>query len=98
MNDEMTDIHGYCIDKQMDQQVLMGPCMNFNYHGHVLTLKFTKLLSLDHFDEGESIDHPFTFRQNVKLTDYDFNGVNGSKRYNIIYSGNYHYKERIAIT
>ena len=72
--------------------------MNFNYHGHVLTLKFTKLLSLDHFDEGKSIDQPFTFKKNVKLTDRDENGVNGNERYNIIYSGDFHYKEPIANT
>ena len=64
MNTELSDIHGFCIAKQIDLRVIMGPYLNFELHGYVLTLKFSKLLSLDHYDEGELIDQPLIIKKN----------------------------------
>ena len=64
MNSDLSDIHGFCIAKQIDLRVFIGSYLNFNLHGYVLTFKLAKLLSLDRYDEGELIDQPLIYKQN----------------------------------
>ena len=69
MNDELTKGHGYCIVKQSDLTVYLCCFLEFQLHGFCLTFRLGKLISLDHYVEGKSIDQPLEYRENVKLQD-----------------------------
>ena len=99
MNSDLSDIHGFCIAKQIDLRVFMGSYLNFNLHGYVLIFKFAKLLTLDRYDEGELIDQPLIYKQNQKLKhNWNNNGFYDHDRKNINFSGNFHYDQPIGNT
>ena len=55
-------MHGYVIVKQSDLKVRVTCYLDFKYHGHTLTLELGKIISLDNFVEGESIDNPLVYK------------------------------------
>ena len=93
MNDELTKMHGYCIVKQTDLKVYLCCFLESQLHGFCLTYKLGKLISLDHFVEGKSIDQPFAYRKNVILPDdVDQNGI---QRTELKFNGFFYFGKRI---
>ena len=52
MNDELTNMLGYCIAKKSNLKVRLCSYLEQLLHGYCLTYKFSKLISLDHYEEG----------------------------------------------
>ena len=54
--EDLSRMHGCSISKQSDLKVHATCYLDFKHHGHSLTSELGKLISLDNFVEGESID------------------------------------------
>ena len=56
MDQDLINMHGYCISKHNDLKVMVCSFLEFHIHGYCLTFKFGKLISLDHYEEGNIIE------------------------------------------
>ena len=74
MEYDLSMMHGYCIVKQSNLLVIVTSYLNFKFHGITFTFKLGQLISVDHFEEGESIDNPLVYKTAKYADDKDSNG------------------------